>query len=261
MHLGRALLTTTVYNLGWLKHQVYDKWKSGDPDYRVVNFESIANPVFPHEEWERARRDLPRWKFDMMYRGLFTRPAGLIYGSFDEIDQVPRFQLDPSWPRYLGLDFGGVNTAALFYAGEPGTKNLYLYREYKAGGKTAATHGRDLLSGEPMIPTTVGGSKSEGQWRQEFRSGGLPVREPNISDVEVGIDRVYGSHARHEIKVFDDLSGYLEEKTTYSRELDDQGQPTEKIEDKETFHFMDAERYIIGYLRGPQPRRRVRLVR
>jgi hypothetical protein len=32
---------------------------------------------------------------------------------------------------------------------------------------------------------------------------------------------------------------------TYSREVDSQGQATEKIKDKETFHRMDALRYCV----------------
>jgi hypothetical protein len=256
LFVGRVLITTTPYNLGWLKQKVWDKWEAGDKDYHVVNFSSLMNPDFSEEEFERARRDLPYWKFAMFYLGRFTRPAGLIYDSFDEEQhKVPRFALPNHWPRHLGLDFGGVNTAGLFYAeeldgfGEP-TGRLYLYREYKAGGRTAAEHARKLLEGEPMVPTCVGGSKSEGQWRSEFRSAGLPVEEPPISEVEVGIDRVYGAHRRGEIRVFDDLSGYLEEKLTYSRKLDENGEPTEEIEDKSSFHHMDAERYVISRLRG-----------
>jgi hypothetical protein len=101
-----------------------------------------------------------------------------------------------------------------------------------------------------MIPKCVGGSKSEGQWRKEFASGGLPVLPPAITEVEIGINRVYGAHKRNEILVFDDLHGYLDQKETYSRKLDANNEPTEGIEDKETFHFLDAERYIIGYLKG-----------
>lgn len=260
LHMGRVLITTTPYNLGWLKQKVWDKWKAGDPDYHVANFPSTANPAFPNAEAERARRDLPYWKYAMFYLGLFTRPAGLIYDSFDEErDKVPRFALPDHWPRYLGLDFGGVNTCGVFYAEELDSLNLptgrlFLYREYHAGERTAGEHAKALLKGEPMVPTCVGGSKSEGQWRNEFRAGGLPVREPPISDVEVGIDRVYGAHKRGEILVFDDLEGYLEEKLTYSRKLDERGEPTEEIEDKETFHHMDAERYIISHLRGEQRR-------
>jgi hypothetical protein len=254
LNLGRALLTTTIYNLGWLKRAVYDRWLAGDPDFDVVQFDSTENPQFPKEEAERARRSMPLWRFNMQYRGRFERPAGLIYDSFDESAHVlPRFAIPDSWPRYLGLDFGGVNTAGTFFANEPGTKRLYLYRTYKAGGRTAAEHTKHLLAGEPGIPTCVGGSKSEGQWRDEFRRSagddvpGLPVRGPDVAEVEVGIGRVHGAHTRGEILVFSDLEDYLDEKRSYSRVLDAAGEPTEKIDAKETYHLMDAERYIAGW--------------
>ena len=256
IHLGRALLTTTIYSLGWLKQRLWDHWQAGDESIDIIRFESIANPVFPQEEFERARDTLPRWKFNMFYRAMFERPAGLIYDAFDEdVHKIPRFAIPDRWPRYLGLDFGGVNTAGLFYAEDPQSGRLYLYREYKAGRRTAAEHAEHLVRGEPMVPECVGGSRSEGQWRREFRAGGLPVRPPVIRDVEVGIDRVYGVHKRGELYVFDDLMGYLDEKLTYSRKLDENGEPTEEIEDKSTFHFMDAERYILSRLRSGKKRK------
>lgn len=256
--LGRVLLTTTIYNLGWLKAQLYDAAQAGDPDIDLIQFDSTQNPSFPREEWERAERSLPAWKFNMFYRGRYDRPAGLIYDSFKDFiaDEhgrpghlVKRFAIDPKWQRYLGLDFGDVNTAALYYAEEPGTPRLYCYREYHAGGKTAKAHAEDILAGEPMIPFCIGGSQSEGQWRREFRMGGLPVNEPDISEVALGINRVYGAHKRNEILVFDDLAGYRHQKMTYSRKLDANGEPTEEIENKAKAHFMDSERYIIGRIR------------
>lgn len=263
IHLGRVLLTTTPYDLGWLKQKLVDRAAAGDPDIDVVRFDSTANPNFPPAEMARASRDLPLWKYLMFYKAILTRPAGLIYDSFDEKDKVRRFALPDAWPRYLGLDFGGVHTAALFYAAElaPGlegewgapTGRLILYREYLAGGRTAKEHAQALLRGEPRVPYCVGGSKSEEQWRQEFAAGGLPVAAPEIKSVEVGIDRVYGAHKRHEIVVFDDLDGYLDQKGSYARELDPDGEPTEEIEDKSSYHFMDAERYIVGALKTSAP--------
>lgn len=260
IHSGRALLTTTPYDLGWLKQVLYDPWKAGDPAIEVINFNSIENPAFPRSEYEAARRDLPGWKFAMFYEGRFERPAGLIYDSFivdgPQTHKIPRFVIPSHWPRYLGLDFGGVHTAGVFYAEEPGTGRLYLYREYLAGNLTAQEHVVKLLAGEPGIPTVVGGAwASEEQWRREFRAGGLPVRPPAVAGVEVGIERVYGAHKRNEIYVFDDLAGYLEEKATYSRELDDNDEPTERIADKQDYHFMDSERYIVGWLKRQTPPR------
>ena len=246
---GRVLGSTTVYNLGWLKTEVYDRWRAGDPDFEIVQFESVMNPSFPRAEFERARASLPAWKFAMFYQGEFAKPAGLIYDSFEsERHVIVPFEVPDYWPRYGGLDFGGVNTAAVCYAESPQDGALYAIKEYLAGGKTAKEHAATLKNWGCRL--WVGGSKSEGQWRSEFGAAGLPIREPNISEVEVGIDRVYGCHKRNELFVFDTLTRYLDEKGRYSRELDKGGQPTEKIKNKNDYHVMDAERYILSFLKG-----------
>ena len=100
------------------------------------------------------------------------------------------------------------------------------------------------MSGEPMIPTCVGGSKSEGQWRREFQVAGLPIREPRISEVEVGIQRVYGLFKANQLYVFDTCVGLIDELQSYSRKLDSNGEPTEDIADKATYHRLDSLRYI-----------------
>lgn len=253
IHEGRALITTTPYDLGWLKQKLYDPWKAGDTSIELVSFESQDNPAFPSREWERAKADLPRWKFDLMYRGIFTMPAGVIYDNFDrDRDTCAPFKIDHRWHRYLGLDFGGVNTVALWYAQEPGSDTLYLYDEYKAGGRTAKQHAEMILADHPHPLVTAGGSKSEDQWRDEFAEAGLGIEAPEITEVEVGIDRVYGFHAHQRVKVFRSCEGYLEEKATYRRKLDDLDQPTRDIQDKSSFHFMDAERYILSKLAQPE---------
>ena len=55
---GRVLVTTTPYDLGWLKQKLWDRWKAGDEEVDVVRFDSTENPNFPQAEFERARRDL-----------------------------------------------------------------------------------------------------------------------------------------------------------------------------------------------------------
>lgn len=253
LSLGRVLLGTTLYTLGWLKTQIYDRWRAGDPTIDVIQFDSTANPAFPHEEMERARATMPLWRFNMQYRGQFERPAGLIYDSFNEADVIPPFALPAAWPRHLGLDFGGVHTAGLFLAEEATLPEprYYVYREYLAGGRTAEQHAAALLAGEPAIPQCVGGAKSEGQWRDEFRAGGLPVQEPPIRDVALGITRVYGLHAARRIKVFDTCTGYLDQVRSYAYKLDAVGEPTEEIAAKATYHYLDAMRYIGSVLADP----------
>jgi len=262
---GRCLITSKPYNMGWLKQKVYDPWdqarRAGQdhPEIDVISFDSRWNPVFPAEEWDRARATLPGWKFDMQFRGLFTRPAGLVYDCFDRsVNTCPRFQVPARWPRYLGLDFGPVNTAAVFLAEEqapdfphPPTGRLIAYREYHAGGRSSSEHVKALLAGEPRQPLAVGGApRTEQGWRDAFASGGLAVREPAILKVEPGIDRVYGTIKTGQLVLMDDLDETLEQLESYSYALDEQGEATDKLDDPHPYHALDALRYVVGWLRG-----------
>jgi len=246
---GRALATTTIYNRGYLKG-IYDKWKNKHPEYDVISFPSYANPSFPKAEFDAVKREMPSWKVNMFYRGIFDTPAGLIYDVFEPglnghvIKPIP---IPSEWKRYGGLDFGGVNTAAVLYAEDPDTKILYLIDEYHEGKKTSAEHAKDLKKWKARY--WRGGAKSEHQWRREFSAGGIQVRQPSVGEVEVGIDRVYAVHSNNGIYVFDTCEKYLDEKGSYSRVLDENDDPTEEIERKNEYHLMDAERYIISTIR------------
>jgi hypothetical protein len=255
---GPVLLTTTPYTLGWLS-ELHEQANDPSTGIRIVNFPSIANPSFPRSEWERAKRSMPAWKFNMFYRGQFERPAGLIFDCWQrEGNVIPTMTIPDHWERFLGLDFGGVHTAGIFVAKELDAANVptgrYIgYREYLAGGKTAAGHARDMLKGEPRMPVAVGGSKSEGQWRDEFAAGGLGVYPPVVTEVEVGISRMYALMAPDEqnlrrFVVMDSLTGFLDQIMDYSRPVDENGEPMEGIEDKETYHYLDAARYILSFL-------------
>ena len=75
--------TTTLYELGWLKTEIYDRWKAGDETIEWIEVDALENPVFPRAEYERQKKLLPVWKFNMLYRGMYEKPAGLIYDSFN----------------------------------------------------------------------------------------------------------------------------------------------------------------------------------
>lgn len=251
---GRILGTTTLYSLGWLKGEVYDKWVAGDESIDVIQVDSITNPAFPEEEYELQRARLPRWKFNLFYRGQYDRPAGMVYDSFDEaVCKIPRFPLDDEahkhWPRYVGHDFGGANPAALFFAQDPATGFFYIYEEYLPGsGRSTAEHVEKFkaLTAGVNVVKRVGGSHQEEEIREAYRAHGWPIGEPKVRSVEAGIDRVYAMHKLNKLFVFADMWSYLDEKMRYSRKLDDSYQPTDEIADKARFHLMDAERYMLS---------------
>ena len=262
---GRIFITTTPYEFNWYKTKIYDRWRQGDPYIDIIQGDSKDNPAFPIESYERARETLPRWKFNMFYRGIFEKPAGLIYDSFDEtVCCIPRFVLPESWLRYTGHDFGPQNTAAIWMAQDPGTGFLYVYRAYHEGGLSAYDHAqkfKQLSAGETVVKR-VGGSNTEDGWRESFTAAGWPIAKPREREVEVGINMVYGWHQQNKLFVFNDVHAYIDEKLSYSRKLDENYEPTDQIEAKSTYHLMDAERYLLSDF-GPErsfDNRRVKVV-
>ncbi len=253
---GRVLFTTTLYDWNWFKIEIFDRWMAGDHDYDVIQFDSTVNPAFPRTEYQRAERTLPRWKFNLFYRGRYERPAGLIYDSFNEqTNKLTRREIDsrikPDWPRYVGPDFGPIHNSALWYAQEPKTGYLYLYRTYLSFEKmTAASHVAKWqeLTGKEPIRRRVGGavSAADDGWREVYALAGWPINEPLVKSVEVGIDKVYGWHKTNRLYVADDLLDYLSEKLSYSRVLDEFYNPTDEIKDKSRYHLMDGERSILS---------------
>jgi hypothetical protein len=272
---GKMLLTTTLYNLGWLTNNILDPiLRSGETrvtnigdsevDYTVsdkmdsaaIQFDSIINPRFPHDEFEEQRKLLSQDEFEMFFRGRKSGRKFLIYNSFDYAKHTcDRFDIPDEWPRYVGIDFGGTHMAVIFFAEKPDTRQLYAYREYFSGDKNIFSHVSDITSGERHIERAVGGAQSEAQWRTEFGAHGMYVEEPPIKDVDLGIQRVYSQFKQDNVIIFNDLSEFLDEIGRYRRKRDSSGQVLDDIENKETFHILDAVRYIVGTIRPGVPLR------
>ena len=253
IHQGRVLGTTTLYNLGWLRNEVYERWEQGNQDYDIIQFDSIENPAFPLAEYQRAKDTLPAWKFDLFYRGRYARPAGMIYNSFDEeIHKVDPFDIPTEWPRHVGIDPGGVNTATIWLAEDVGRKAYYVYRSTLGGNKSTKEHCKTALeyAENERVVSWCGGSKSETQFRKDWTAEGVPVKESPIVAVESGIDRVISLFKQNRLFILDNHENrkLLDEIGAYSRVLDDRQEPTEKIKDKEQYHILDSLRYIISYV-------------
>ncbi len=250
--LARIFMTTTPYqSTGWLR-QLHDDATAGRrDDVDIVRFRSIENPAFKKEEYERMRRELPEWKFRTFYEGAFTRPAGAVYDVFEPSRNIAQpFGIPAHWARYLGVDFGENNTAAVMIAEDPANLDLYVYGTYHAGGRTVEEHVRAMqrkLGGE--LSFAIGGSWGEDEWRRDYIAAGLHLGRPPIKEVEVGIQRVYRQIKQGTLKVFADCEKLVAEIESYSREVDDRGEPLDQIRDKSKYHRLDALRYIVSAVR------------
>jgi hypothetical protein len=253
MMRGQVLITTTPYNQGWLKSEVFERATSPDQNIAVEVWKSIDRPGYPLERYAEEKRKLPSWRFAMMYDGKFENPSGLIYQAFDErICMIERFPIPGEWLVYSGHDFGGANPAAVFYAQDPATGNFFLFAEYLPGsGRSTYEHVQEfkrITAGHNTLKR-VGGSHQEDEIRQGYSSHGWIICEPKIHSVESQIDRIIGMHRLNKIFIFRDMRNYLDEKRSFARNLDEQGKVTERIENEDRFHLMAAERYILSDFR------------
>lgn len=252
LNRGRRLITTTPYNLGWLKQQIVDK--ADGVNIEVINFESVANPAFSAEEFEHLRTTLSSWKFNMFHRGLYDRPPGMIYKDFvDEYRErgghkIKPFDMPAKWTRYVGVDPGVIHFCDVWIAHDPERDVAYIYRESIRERKSTSEQATDLLKLSADNHEYVGkwavGAKSEIYHREDFiLAGAETVVEPPYSDVEVRIDAVIARLRASRLFIFDTCTGVLDQIGTYARVVDALGNTTEKIKDKEKYHYLDA----LGY--------------
>lgn len=252
---GPVLGTTTPYDMGWLKQQIYDPWVNGDPEIDVINFVSTVNPFFSQAEFESLQRSMQPYQFAMDYMAQFGRPPAAIYEDFvdalrdDGGHKVKRFEIPIEWPRMVAVDPGVVNPGKVWVAHDVKTDTLYLYRAAKGGKRREARqHAKDDVAlarnGNERVIWWAVGAKSEKYWREDYNAeGAKPTREPDTMDVEEGIDRVTQLIRQHRLYIFDDLRDLIDEMMSYSREIKN-GEVTKNIKDKATFHLMDALRYF-----------------
>jgi len=79
---GRVLLTGYWQPpINWCYRKIWQAWEAGDPDIDVVNLPSTANPNYPAEEIEAARKALDPALFAMRYLARPEQMVGLVYGG------------------------------------------------------------------------------------------------------------------------------------------------------------------------------------
>lgn len=263
---GRMCLASRPYEFNWFQRLVHDGLTGRNDNVDVITFPSWINPANPPEDdvyWSDLRASMPAWLFDMLYGGKFTRPAGAIYDCFNrEKNVVKPFKIPRNWKRFAGHDFGPVHMAAVFAAQSPVDGKVYVYRTYLDGNKTVKEHVEafkvdDVISADGVFdnttgnrklktPVTVGGTRSEDEWRNQFTAAGWPIARPPIWHIDAQIERVYAAIKSGQLVIFDNLTNLIAELETYSRKVNDQGEPLAEIEDESKYHRHAALRYLMS---------------
>ncbi len=235
-HGGQLLITTTPYRWNWLK-ELYDKAIDGDPSVHLISARTKDNPFYPKEEIERAKKEMPLWRFRMFYEGVFTKPLGLIYPDYDVVEP---FEIPASWFKVRGLDFGYNHpTAIVWLAKDPQSEVWYAYKELKKSELTLDDLYTILL--KDNVLTYADPEMKQGL--ETLRRKGLNLR-PAKKDVLPGITFVQGLFKQGKLKVFSTLEQTIAELNSYSWKLDANDEPLDQPV-KENDDLMDALRYAL----------------
>lgn len=249
---AQLFAATTPYNWGPLKTDLYDPWVNArdngtldecDIDYYQVK--SIDNPFYSKEHYYSEEKKLPKWKFDMLYNGMFTRPAGLVYKKYNLI-HVKDYPFDPrgdmrGWFVTGGVDFGyNAPTAIVWVAENLKTKKKYIFDEH-------IERKMDLDKIEAILRkrrcTYYGDAASAGDIAT-LANHGIDIRsaDKGPGSVEAGIRLLDTEFRTNELNVLDCCEYIQKELGLYSYQLDANGEPIDKIV-KDNDHELDALRY------------------
>lgn len=264
VHTPPSLSSSGVSKARDLRHaskqfKEVEKDKSGR--WATFQFSSHENPYISGEALEDIIRDMTpdAYRREILAQDDEIEQSWLVYGKFNPaVCKIPRFDIPMGWPVYTGHDFGSANPGALFAAQNPGTHELFIWKEYAPGGKSAYEHVQAFKKivtlpgqGEAENPKTynvirrIGGNvTTEDEIRQAYTSHGWPIVAPRITKVNAQIDRVIGLMELNKIFIFDDLHNLLNQMYNCLWVLDDQNKPTNKIQDEQKYHLLACLRYM-----------------
>ena len=198
----------------------------------------------PHlsEQEKREMFDaLPPHQRDARSKGVPSLGAGAIYPVAETEIICDPFKLPDYFEFFAGMDVGWNWTAAVFFARDPDTRNVFIYDTYKAGQREPSVHASAIGARGRWIPTAIDpaargrGQKDGSQLYQDYFDLGLDLIKADNTR-EAGIYKVYQYLSAGRLKVFTTCKNLLEEYRMYHR--DEKGQIV-----KENDHLMDAMRY------------------
>lgn len=279
---GKILLTLTPLvdiSSGVKEPWVYDLYeasKRSGSDAKFVHLSVLDNPYVPEEEKVKL---LAKWNGHPEERarlyGDFIQRSGLVYNLWDKaIHTVTPFSIPKDWRRIVSIDPAATGTtAAIWGAVEPGTNNLYLYREYYESNQVVSSHAKNILvrnGGDPidiwLIDPKWGTQRNNETHKtgmQLYRDAGIPCRLAQVgNDYGLNTSREYISAtldkaSRHpKLYCFKDLNNFAYEMSHYTWDTfargDQKGQGKDKPT-KKNDHIMNAMQYLCAM--NPRGRR------
>lgn len=246
--------TPKGYNHFWSLYNLKDSSGEDLPkeDYKVFHFKSSDNPYLDPDEILKAKASMTDDSYAQEYLADFRKFTGLVYKDFERsIHVIPPKDLDLSWSRFIGIDFGFENPTAVIWACVDNDGNWYIYDEFYRSRTTVdevistikgRNVGRNILQyfGDPSAKQIIA----------EYQQRGIPVAGAN-NNVLGGIAKVAEYIKRSPVTgkprlyVFENCTHLIKEFESYHYPESKSVIDSKEIPAKEHDHALDALRYIL----------------
>ena len=261
---GRCLFTTTPYATNWLYTEVLQKAEEGDRDFWAIQYRSIDNPYYPVEEYDRAKRSLPKHMFEMRYEGAFTRTAGLVYPELPttisdksppkECNDTTAISAGNGWERYGGIDWGFSDPCVILVGAVDPLGTLHLFYEHYEARQTLESHFRILQRNNLVDDVTYFADPSGAQQIADMRKLGLAVHK-GVNSIESGIATVTSRIKNQRVIIYhSQCPQTIQEAKVYRYPNEEDTISLSRLHNEipidDNNHAMDAFRYLIRGVDG-----------
>lgn len=191
---GKAIFPTTPDAKALWLTELYQRGLSGQyPDIASFNWPVTANPLYPLEEFERAKQQFGETHpyFQEQYLGMCVFYTGRPYATFQrESHVIEPFPIPKEWRRVRAIDFGHRDPFVSLYGAAGPDGEIYIYREYYLEGESTAVHAaniKEVEKGERIYSSVA--DPSAAQLIADLRSLGIHCAGA-ITDRKAGRERV-----------------------------------------------------------------------
>jgi hypothetical protein len=252
---GCSKCFSEIYSITFIRASVFDNRKLLEKDPGYLARLSVQDEV------EKRR---------LLYGDWDAKPANLVLDAFDEHSSVFRADVLGPTPTHVGLDFGDVNFAGVIVKEEleqdgfdpsgekkwkPTGRLIVTAEDWPGHTRSFEDSGNTIrkMAGRPLTRGAGGNKSTEQGWRQSFRKEGIPMEEPDKRHTDPALQYkcVNDEFRNGTLLIHESCVKLIDMIGNFQRELDDEGNPTDKFDDTK-FHLLAALRYIIVKLRPPK---------
>lgn len=215
-----------------------------DKDFKSFTFSTYDNPYIPSEEIEKAKKELPKERFDQEYLAHFTKSEGLVFKEFDRELHVFDYDLKGYSDFIAGVDFGYTNPTAI-----PSVclkdDTYYVIRElYRTQmtddevGDYVANQRYNKVYPDPEAPAAI----------EVLKRKGVNVRDvtKGKDSIQHGIDKMRELFKQNRLFIHKSCINLISELEMYSyADSNPMRNENENPQDKYN-HAIDALRYVVS---------------